>query len=319
MAEDVKCTLNDAQVKGNLKEALSKGQWLAMNELMDQDSMSWDDLSLIEAYELGEKSMKNRLRKKVNRKEFRSFERKNKASVGSAGSAGSPAGGSAGGKGGNKTPDAAAKGATAAASKKTVREKIVDIPCSFFNAGTCLRGADCMFLHDEKQKKTEVSMMMVCIESDAEEGLAAGEVEVRGVDFSPVVGDEAGFEVSCKRRFGEKVSVELEEKAVEEAVQSAVKKEMKRELEGLEDIDCELKPACDKRQSVVPDSTGYAMLGEFVDQDLVVDEETRAALLNSSIECDGSIDLGSEGSDAEVDVRMERMPKVKYRQQVDGC
>ena len=29
-----------------------------MNELMDQDSMSWDDLSLIEAYALGEKSMK---------------------------------------------------------------------------------------------------------------------------------------------------------------------------------------------------------------------------------------------------------------------
>ena len=135
MAEDVKCTLNDAQVKGNLKEALSKGQWLAMNELMDQDSMSWDDLSLIEAYELGEKSMKNRLRKKVNRKEFRSFERKNKASVGSAGgsagSAGSPAGGSVGGKGDNKTPDADAKGATAAASKKTVPEKIADIPCRF--------------------------------------------------------------------------------------------------------------------------------------------------------------------------------------------
>ena len=158
-------------------------------------------------------------------------------------------------------------------------------------------------------------MMMVCIDSDAEgEDLAAGELDVRGAEFSPVVGDEARFEVRCKRRFGEKVSVELEEKAAEEAAQSAVKKEMKRELEGLEDIDRELKPACDKRQSVAPDSTGYAMLGDYVDQDLVVDEETRAALLNSSIECDGSIDLGSEGSDAEVDARVERMVKVKYRQ-----
>ena len=152
-------TLNDAQVKDNLKEGLSKSQWLAMNELMDQDSLSWDDLSLIEAYELGEKSMKNRLRKKVNRKEFRSFERKNKTPVGSAGgSAGSPAGGSAGGKGGNKTPGCCGRGSECGlASKKTVREKIEDIPCRFFNAGTCLRGADCMFLHDEKQKKTEGS------------------------------------------------------------------------------------------------------------------------------------------------------------------
>jgi hypothetical protein len=112
------------------------------------------------------------------------------------------------------------------------------------------------------------------------------------------------------------VSAELEEKAVEEAVQSAVKKEMMRELEGLTDIGCELKPACDKRQSVAPDSTGYAMLGEFVDQDLVFDEENRAALLNSSLECEDSVDLSSEGSDAEVDDRMERMLKVKYRQQI---
>ena len=325
---DVKCSLNDAQVKDNLKEGLSKTQWLAINELMDQDSVNWDDLTLIEAYELGEKSMKNRLRKKVNRKDFRSFERKNKSVVPAPGSAGG-SGGSGGGKGG-KAPVAAAnanasggKGATATAPKKTVREKVENIPCRFFNAGTCLRGADCMFLHDEKLKNAEVVNMMICFDSGSDEeesaaDLAAGELDVRKVDFSTVVEDEARFEVRCKRRFGEKVSVDLEERAAEEAEERAVKKELRREIEGLDDIARELKPACDKRQSVAPDAAGYALLGDYVDQTLIVDEETKAALLNSSIECDGSIDLGSEGSDAEVDVRVEKLVKVKYRQLLDS-
>ena len=60
----------------------------------------------------------------MNRKEFRSFERKNKTSFGSAGgSVGGPAGGSAGGKGGNKVLDAIAKGATATAVEEDNERK----------------------------------------------------------------------------------------------------------------------------------------------------------------------------------------------------
>jgi hypothetical protein len=55
------------------------------------------------------------------------------------------------------------------------------------------------------------------------------------------------------------------------------------------------------------------MLGDFVDATFATDPESRAALLNSSCDCDESIDLQSEGSDHEVlTVDAERL-RTKYK------
>ena len=66
------------------------------------------------------------------------------------------------------------------------------------------------------------------------------------------------------------------------------------------DLGSDMVPANTTRQRKAPDTTGYAMLGDFVDTAIATDPESRAALLNSSWGCDGSIDFQSEGSDHEV-------------------
>ena len=81
----------------------------------------------------------------------------------------------------------------------------------------------------------------------------------------------------------------------------------------LMDLGSDMIPANITRQGKAPDTTGYAMLGDFVDTAIATDPESRAALLNSSCDCDGSIDLQSEGSDHEVlTVDAERL-QAKYK------
>ena len=76
--------------------------------------------------------------------------------------------------------------------------------------------------------------------------------------------------------------------------------EMEAERSQLLDLDPSMLPANATRQPRMPDTSGYALLGDFVDSTIVTDAETRAALINSSCDLDNSIDLQSEGSDHEV-------------------
>ena len=63
------------------------------------------------------------------------------------------------------------------------------------------------------------------------------------------------------------------------------------EVSELMDLGSDMVSANITRQAKSSDTTGYAMLGNFVDTTIATDPESQAALLNSSCECDGSIDL----------------------------
>ena len=64
-----------------------------------------------------------------------------------------------------------------------------------------------------------------------------------------------------------------------------------------------------KRVSVLSSKEGYAMLGDFVDRNLVTDRESKAALEDSSIDGKQSIDLDSEGSDDEIKTDIMIVPQ----------
>jgi hypothetical protein len=85
------------------------------------------------------------------------------------------------------------------------------------------------------------------------------------------------------------------------------------EVSALMDLGSDMAPANITRQAKAPDTTGYAMLGDIVDTTIATDTVSRAALLNSSCDCDGSIDLQSEGSDHEVLTVDANRLRAKYK------
>ena len=72
-----------------------------------------------------------------------------------------------------------------------------------------------------------------------------------------------------------------------------------------------------KMVSVLPSKEGYAMLGDFVDRNLVTDRESKAALEDSSIDGDQSIDLDSEGSDDEITAAAKKRMQKRYKHLMD--
>ena len=77
-------------------------------------------------------------------------------------------------------------------------------------------------------------------------------------------------------------------------------------------------PMNTKRMSIPLSTEGYAMPGDYVDVDAVASAEGRAALLDSSLDGDESVDLDSSGSDREVTNAEDRALKKRYRRLMDA-
>ena len=97
--------------------------------------------------------------------------------------------------------------------------------------------------------------------------------------------------------------LELQEKAA-----------LELKLSNLKEAGSNLTPANPTRQAPPRNTTGYAMVGGFVDQSATVNPECRAALLNSSCDLDTNIDLHHDGSDHEVQPADANRLRNMYRQ-----
>ena len=289
---DSQFSLNDSQVLANIKEGMSKAQWIRVSALLDDRDLLWKNHSLDEAKVLcGEASLKKAVRS-ANHKEFRTFGN-------GSGSLESGSGSRSFGdekkkkkKEGEKKQEKKKEEEGAAAEGEKRRKKY---PCRFFEAGRCEKGDQCPFLHVDKTieiptpkaKPGGVVNMMLAVEQEC----------------SPVVADDARWRLRQARKFRQPVDEALEEMAELEADRSMM---LERDA-----------PKEEKRRSIPLKTEGYAMLGDFVDEAAAEGIEGRAALLDSSEERDESIDLESSGSDHEVTKDEERALKKKFVKMMD--
>ena len=79
-----------------------------------------------------------------------------------------------------------------------------------------------------------------------------------------------------------------------------------------------MEPVNSTRASCLPDPSGYAVLGDQVDLDLTMDDETAAALMDSPADHGVSIDLESSGSDHQISSDSVRRLKGQYVNAMDG-
>lgn len=78
-----------------------------------------------------------------------------------------------------------------------------------------------------------------------------------------------------------------------------------------------MEPESSKRASRLPDLDGYALLGDQIDSDITMDEETAAALMESPSGVETGIDLESSGSDHIVSDANARRLRKYYVQTMD--
>jgi hypothetical protein len=115
--------------------------------------------------------------------------------------------------------------------------------------------------------------------------------------------DHARYTLRQFQKFGVPVTSALEEVANLEADNS---------LYG-----ASMEPVNSTRASCLPDPSGYVVLGDQMDLDLTMDDETAAALMDSPADHEASIDLESSGSDHQIDNESVRRLKKHYVNAMD--
>jgi hypothetical protein len=115
--------------------------------------------------------------------------------------------------------------------------------------------------------------------------------------------DHARYTLRQYQKFGVPVTAALKEVANLEADNSL-------DAISMEPVNC-------TRASCPPDPSGYAILGDQVDINLSMDDETAAALMDSPADHEASIDLESSGSDHQINNEGVRRLKKHYVNAMD--
>ena len=115
--------------------------------------------------------------------------------------------------------------------------------------------------------------------------------------------DHARYTLRQFQKFGMSVTPALEEVASLEADNS---------LYG-----ASMEPVNSTRASCLPDPSGYVVLGDQMNLDLSMDDETAAALMDSPADHESSVDLESSGSDHQIDNVSVRRLKKHYVNAMD--
>ena len=115
--------------------------------------------------------------------------------------------------------------------------------------------------------------------------------------------DHARYTLRQFQKFGVPVTAALEEVANLEADNSLYVTSM--------------EPVNSTRASCLPDPSGYALLGDQVNLNISMDDETAAALMDSPTDHEASIDLESSGSDHQINNEGVRRLKKHYVNAMD--